>query len=60
MPNLVKNFNSLNVGKWLCPPLNFTMKLQGLTASNSLKASVLMLKNCTNSTLNGNKCASQE
>ena len=36
------------------------MELEGLSTSSKYQSSVLSIRNCTNSTRNGNKCAPQE
>ena len=60
MPDLIEQFEAKNVNKWMCPPLNTPVILEGHPTSKTYKVLSLKVESCKNSSLNNNKCATKE
>jgi hypothetical protein len=60
MPDLLKNFDKLQVGGWLCPPIGAQYDIMGKYTSDLYKQLVFTVAPCNNATDPNRPCASPE
>lgn len=59
LPDVAERFDKLGGSKWLCPPMNFDLPLQGIYTSPENFLLLLSVTPCTNSSIFDRDCAPQ-